>query len=650
MAFRFELRRAALLAALFAAFLLLILFGIDAAVSIPVRSTLSKFDSSCSFEGLRFAPGTIILKDLNFPERGLSLRNCVVYWSGSPLDPVVDSLLLEGGRWSLIERPAEDASLSETGSGYPRFRFSDIDIISGTDTLTVSGRYGNVGSDETVSLQLTGNCGMASGTAFLGGSRDSLYLDWFCLNRVPKGMVDLPEPLIGLRFQGSMEAVRDENLHVTGLVTSVNGDPAEVDFEIDDSSGYASLKISADLTSVREVLISRAEELFGAQYVDLSPGGRFSLRFMNSDTIGVEVLADLDSLEIYSPRLSEDTVRTDVAIRCIGRVNPDNWSVEVDSGKAVFNDVPVYFALNGEFRDDPRFSLRLWNDSVSGERLAASVPGELMGRLEGLELSGTASFDILLEMDWGCPDSSDFQARVDVFGLRVAYSPISVGQLRYGGSCRMEDSWGNTRMIELDTLENDDFVQFDSLHPSFEGLLRCAEDATFRYHRGFCIYHIRNSIIANIQSGRFSRGGSTLTMQLARNLFLGREKTLARKVQEVFLTWRLESYLSKDRMLEIYANIVELGPDVFGFQEAALYYFSRDFKDLSTRQVAYLVSILPGPRLYYRFYRNGSVPDYWESYLDRLLRISDNRGWITPNSAASALSDTIRFNPLQEAL
>ncbi|MBD3278077.1 MAG: hypothetical protein GF388_07245 [Candidatus Aegiribacteria sp.] len=371
---------------------------------------------------------------------------------------------------------------------------------------------------------------------------------------------------------------------------------------------------------------------------------------MNNDTIGVEVQADLDSLEIYSPRLSRDTVRTNVAIRCGGTVNPESWSVAVDSGRASFNDVPVYFSLNGEFCSDPRFSLQLWNDSLNGERLAASIPRELLGRLEGLELDGSASFRVLLEMDWGCPDSSDFQATVDVSDLRVSYSPVSIGHLRYGGSCRMKDSWGHSRVITLDTLENDDFVEFDSLPPSFEGLLRCAEDATFRSHRGFCIYHIRNSIIANIQSGRFSRGGSTLTMQLARNLFLGREKTLARKVQEVFLTWRIESYLSKDRMLEIYANIVELGPDVFGFQEAALYYFGEDLRELSTRQIAYLVSILPGPRLYHRFYRSEDVPDYWESYLDRLLRISDSRGWINHDSAAAALKDTIRFDPLPEAL
>jgi membrane peptidoglycan carboxypeptidase len=237
---------------------------------------------------------------------------------------------------------------------------------------------------------------------------------------------------------------------------------------------------------------------------------------------------------------------------------------------------------------------------------------------------------------------------VDVSGLSVQASPISIGQLRNSGSCLMRDSWGNRRRIYLDTLENPGLVLFDSLHPSFEGLLKCAEDATFRFHDGFCEYYIRNSIRANMQSGEFTRGGSTITMQLARNLFLGREKTFARKIQEVFLTWRLEVYLSKNRILEIYANIVELGPNVFGFQEAARYYFSRDFRELSTRQVAYLVSILPGPSLYHRFFRNNSVPGYWENYLDRLINISENRGWIDPDSATRALADLIVFSHMAE--
>ncbi len=121
-------------------------------------------------------------------------------------------------------------------------------------------------------------------------------------------------------------------------------------------------------------------------------------------------------------------------------------------------------------------------------------------------------------------------------------------------------------------------------------------------------------------------------------------------MQEVFLTWRLETYLSKNRILEIYTNIVELGPDVFGFQEAARHYFGADLKELSTRQESFLVSILPGPALYHRFHVNNNVPDYWEAYLDRLINIAEDRGWIHADSADYAIADSIVFIPCPDAL
>ncbi|MBD3278617.1 MAG: hypothetical protein GF388_09970, partial [Candidatus Aegiribacteria sp.] len=152
MGFRSRRSRAAFSAALFVLLVLIILFGIDAAVSIPVRSRLSKLDGFCTFEGLRFAPGRILLRNLHFPERGLFLRNCVVYWSGSPFAPVVDSLLVEGGRWNSSGEQGENTSETEAGSSLPSCRFSGIDLISGEDTATVCGRYVNDGFHKIVSL------------------------------------------------------------------------------------------------------------------------------------------------------------------------------------------------------------------------------------------------------------------------------------------------------------------------------------------------------------------------------------------------------------------------------------------------------------------------------------------------------------------
>jgi hypothetical protein len=317
--------------------------------------------------------------------------------------------------------------------------------------------------------------------------------------------------------------------------------------------------------------------------------------------------------------------------------------VRVDSGVIGMGTVVFGFSLDGRFSDPPRLALRIWNPCLHGEDISASMPSGMLGSLDGLRLGGQASVDLTLVLDWGIPDSSDFHTDLDVSGLTVLSCPISVGVYRTGGSCRMRDSWGNSETIFLDAVENPAFIPFESLHPCLEGILKCAEDASFRSHAGFSELQIRSSIQDNMERGAFVRGGSTITMQLARNLMLGRDRNLARKLQEAFLTWRLEEHLGKDRIMEIYCNIVELGPGTFGFQEGAQYYFGSDLADLTTREVAFLVSVLPGPALYYRFYRDGAVPGYWNDYLDRLVTLAGQRGWIPQDSVSSGLERNLVF-------
>jgi hypothetical protein len=333
-----------------------------------------------------------------------------------------------------------------------------------------------------------------------------------------------------------------------------------------------------------------------------------------------------------------------LALDCRGTYSPGSGVLSVESGSLSVEHARVPFDLELRPAPNPRLRLSVWSDSLGGRELAAAVPPPLLGRLRGLSLGGSVAFRIGLVLDWQRPDSCDFTAEVDASRLRVEWSPVRFGSLRDSGAvCVMEDSWNNVRTIALDTASNPGFLTLETLPEAWEPLLLCAEDATFRSHSGFCLYHIRNSIVADVESGSFRRGGSTLSMQLAKNLFLSREKVLARKVQEVFLTWRLERYLSKDRMLELYANIVEMGPDVFGFGEAAVYYFDTPAESLSVLQTAFLVSILPGPGLYHSYFVREEVPGYWRAYLERLVAIAQRKGWLPRGTLEDVRADTLVF-------
>jgi len=122
-----------------------------------------------------------------------------------------------------------------------------------------------------------------------------------------------------------------------------------------------------------------------------------------------------------------------------------------------------------------------------------------------------------------------------------------------------------------------------------------AEDAKFFQHNGFDWDQVQDSFETNVEEGKYKRGGSTITMQLARNLFLWRQKLVVRKALEAYLTWRLESTLEKKRILELYLNSAEWGPGIYGIGEASRHYFGKPPSALTLGESAMLAAILPSP-------------------------------------------------------
>jgi monofunctional biosynthetic peptidoglycan transglycosylase len=122
-----------------------------------------------------------------------------------------------------------------------------------------------------------------------------------------------------------------------------------------------------------------------------------------------------------------------------------------------------------------------------------------------------------------------------------------------------------------------------------------AEDDGFYQHSGFDWEALRRAVEKNLEKDRYARGGSTITMQLAKNLFLWRKKSVVRKALEGYLTWRLETSLTKQRILELYLNVVEWGPGVYGIGEASRHYFEKRPAELTLGEAAMLAAIIPSP-------------------------------------------------------
>jgi monofunctional biosynthetic peptidoglycan transglycosylase len=172
-----------------------------------------------------------------------------------------------------------------------------------------------------------------------------------------------------------------------------------------------------------------------------------------------------------------------------------------------------------------------------------------------------------------------------------------------------------------------------------------AEDSNFYKHEGFDVKAIKNAIKYDLEKKSLKRGASTITQQTAKNLFLSREKSITRKVKEIYLAYRMEQELTKGRIVELYLNVVELGPMVYGIGHGAQYYFGKPASALTPRECAFLAAMLPGPRLAYNPYKNlGKVL----KRSDMILRLLHQKGVLSEAEYQVALAESPNVRRLQK--
>lgn len=154
----------------------------------------------------------------------------------------------------------------------------------------------------------------------------------------------------------------------------------------------------------------------------------------------------------------------------------------------------------------------------------------------------------------------------------------------------------NERVVRETGPAHNEWVKIEEVNPHTILAFVALEDPGFNSHNGILPEALQNSFIANLKTGKFMRGGSTITMQLAKNLWLTRDKTITRKVEEALLTVAIENCLTKEQILEIYLNVIEFGPNIYGIGKASKYYFDKHVSKLDQTESFYLASLLPNPK------------------------------------------------------
>jgi monofunctional biosynthetic peptidoglycan transglycosylase len=145
---------------------------------------------------------------------------------------------------------------------------------------------------------------------------------------------------------------------------------------------------------------------------------------------------------------------------------------------------------------------------------------------------------------------------------------------------------------------NQTWVSLSNISPYLVKAVLIAEDDKFWIHEGFDYEAIQKALEKDMKAGKFKFGGSTISQQLARNLYLSPVKKPLRKMREAIITWRMEKVLSKRRILELYLNVVEWGDGIFGVEAASIYYYGKPSSELTPQEAARLAAVLPNPRKY----------------------------------------------------
>ena len=251
---------------------------------------------------------------------------------------------------------------------------------------------------------------------------------------------------------------------------------------------------------------------------------------------------------------------------------------------------------------------------------------------------GLAAIDVGIRGRLGDPASLVVTQKIDFTPPRQM--PPAIARLRSDFIFRSEDGPGPHRPVDVSPA-SPDFIALRDVPPLFVRTLLLAEDAGFYGHRGIDLRELPSALLTNWSRGGAARGASTITQQLAKNLFLTRDKQFGRKLQELAITFLLESALGKQRILEIYLNIIEWGPDLRGLRPAARHYFGREPRELTPAQMAFLVAIIPGPIKYQVSFAHGSPGPGLRSLIDELLAKLRSVGALGEEDYRRALAEPI---------
>jgi len=335
--------------------------------------------------------------------------------------------------------------------------------------------------------------------------------------------------------------------------------------------------------------------------------------------------AELTDTRLNHPLIGADPIPLDrVQARWISQIQLDQTIINVPRARVRLADTNPVEVTGYLAAANPgwSFATEIRGREISAPELHRRMPEILTKPASGTRLSG--AFDSRVRIGGHTERPERLSLDVEIDG-GVDVQPVEpVFDLPTLAATGPPSPYAGTKRAANMSL--DDWVSLNTVPDWIPRAVTAAEDVHFFDHDGFAWGGLRNAMVHNLEVGRLERGGSTITQQVAKNLFLTPSRTLTRKIHEMWLTWRLEARLSKRRIMELYLNIADWGPEsTRGIRQAARHFFDRSPEELTTGQVTLLASLLPAPAYYGELIDNGYLPS---SRLEKIEHILQNLAYL----------------------
>ena len=313
---------------------------------------------------------------------------------------------------------------------------------------------------------------------------------------------------------------------------------------------------------------------------------------------------------------SEPIIIPGLKIKSKGSINLSTNNADIKSGSITY--------FNGKSRK--KIGLKIRNINLSNffnmnklkikgiveipeikcQDLVTNLPDNFNYKLKKFKLSGTLGAEIALSLNLEKPNQSNLTWLKQKWNCHAEKSPKNL-------------DFSQMKKISKEKTPGHLWIDYKNIPPDFINALVASEDAGFWTHKGIEMSSIWGALLKNLSKNQVVMGGSTITMQLAKNLFLSRERTLSRKFQEAILSWQIEKKLTKPQILELYSNLVEFGPEIYGIDHATDHYFGKVTTKINLKQSIWLATTLPAPKKSYQQFCAGNIDSTINSKIENIF-------------------------------